>query len=109
MSNSLSAELHEKIRIKAYLLWEKAGCPSGDGSNFWDEAEKVIVRMAKLTEAKRAKAQAAKTVVKPKAKPAAKAVVDPALVPDAKDKKKKKKEKKDKSDKKKSEKKKDKK
>lgn len=107
MSNPLSAELHEKIRIKAYLLWEKAGCPGGDGSNFWSEAEAVILRMAKLNEAKKAKA----SLKAPAAKPEAKTAADPALSGEAKPEKKKKpkKEKPEKSDKKKSEKKKDKK
>ena len=27
------------VRERAYLLWEKAGYPSGDGVNFWIDAE----------------------------------------------------------------------
>lgn len=28
-----------RIRELAYLKWERAGCPPGDGVNFWCEAE----------------------------------------------------------------------
>jgi len=27
------------VRERAYLLWEKAGYPTGDGVNFWIDAE----------------------------------------------------------------------
>lgn len=30
------------VRKLAYSLWEKAGCPIGDGVNFWLEAEKTL-------------------------------------------------------------------
>ena len=33
--NAFEAE----IREKAYLLWEAAGCPPGDGVEFWLQAE----------------------------------------------------------------------
>lgn len=29
----------EKVRERAYYKWEQAGYPSGDGVNFWLEAE----------------------------------------------------------------------
>lgn len=32
----------DSIREKAYLLWEEAGRPEGDGSDFWIQAEKAI-------------------------------------------------------------------
>jgi hypothetical protein len=32
----------EQIRSRAYSLWEKAGCPEGDGVEFWLEAEKEL-------------------------------------------------------------------
>jgi hypothetical protein len=32
----------DKIRSRAYSKWEKAGCPPGDGINFWLEAEGEI-------------------------------------------------------------------
>lgn len=32
----------EKIRERAYLLWEEAGRPDGSGENFWLQAEKQI-------------------------------------------------------------------
>jgi hypothetical protein len=34
--------LHEEIRLGAYLKWEAAGKPSGDGTQFWIEAEKEL-------------------------------------------------------------------
>lgn len=30
------------IRERAYLLWEKAGSPPGDGINFWLQAEQEL-------------------------------------------------------------------
>lgn len=30
----------QAIREQAYLLWEQAGKPEGDGTDFWLEAEK---------------------------------------------------------------------
>lgn len=30
----------EAIRENAYYKWQAAGCPAGDGSEFWLEAEK---------------------------------------------------------------------
>ena len=32
----------DAVREKAYLLWEQAGYPEGDGSEFWLEAEKQL-------------------------------------------------------------------
>ena len=32
----------EAIRIGAYLRWDAAGRPGGDGSHFWLEAEKEL-------------------------------------------------------------------
>ena len=32
----------EKIRLCAYQKWERAGKPSGDGIQFWLEAEKEL-------------------------------------------------------------------
>ncbi len=34
----------EEIRVRAYLRWEAAGRPPGDGSNFWVEAEQEMTR-----------------------------------------------------------------
>ncbi len=33
----------EAIRENAYYKWQAAGCPAGDGSEFWLEAEKECV------------------------------------------------------------------
>ncbi|WAJ27264.1 DUF2934 domain-containing protein [Antarcticirhabdus aurantiaca] len=32
----------EAIRERAYLLWEKAGCPSGREHEFWAQASREI-------------------------------------------------------------------
>jgi hypothetical protein len=32
----------EKVREQAYYKWEQAGYPSGDGVNFWLEAEAEV-------------------------------------------------------------------
>ncbi len=32
-----------KIREYAYLLWEEAGYPEGDGVDFWVQAEQNVV------------------------------------------------------------------
>jgi hypothetical protein len=34
----------ENIRLRAYLKWEAAGKPDGDGSRFWLEAEEELLR-----------------------------------------------------------------
>lgn len=34
--------MEDRIRELAYLKWEAAGCPPGDGVNFWCEAEAEI-------------------------------------------------------------------
>lgn len=34
---------HEKISIRAYCKWEKAGKPYHEGNKFWDSAEREIV------------------------------------------------------------------
>ncbi len=31
--------IEERIRMRAYFKWQEAGCPSGDGSEFWLAAE----------------------------------------------------------------------
>lgn len=33
----------EAIRDLAYIKWEEAGCPSGDGHDFWLDAEREVV------------------------------------------------------------------
>jgi hypothetical protein len=37
-----SCKKEEAVRTLAYLKWEQAGCPEGDGSAFWLEAEKEL-------------------------------------------------------------------
>ena len=36
----------EEIRVLAYHKWLAAGCPSGDGQDFWLEAERELTRDA---------------------------------------------------------------
>ena len=35
---------HDDIRQRAYLKWEAAGRPHGDGSHFWAEAERELLQ-----------------------------------------------------------------
>lgn len=30
----------EQIQVRAYYLWQAVGCPCGDGSEFWFQAQK---------------------------------------------------------------------
>jgi hypothetical protein len=34
----------EEIRLRAYLKWEAAGKPTGDGVQFWVEAEQELLQ-----------------------------------------------------------------
>jgi hypothetical protein len=34
----------EEIQLRAYLKWEAAGRPAGDGVNFWLEAEQALLQ-----------------------------------------------------------------
>lgn len=34
----------EEIRHRAYLKWEAAGRPAGDGANFWIEAQRELLQ-----------------------------------------------------------------
>jgi hypothetical protein len=38
------AASEDQIRLRAYLLWEAAGRPAGDGAQFWLEAEQELRR-----------------------------------------------------------------
>lgn len=37
-------DLLEAIRVRAYFLWENAGCPEGGDIGFWDDARRQIER-----------------------------------------------------------------
>lgn len=41
--NGLSAS-EDRIRERAYLKWEAAGRPPGDGANFWIEAQQELMQ-----------------------------------------------------------------
>ena len=45
----------EEIRQLAYQKWEESGCPSGDGFDFWVEAEREV--MARMTSSEPARAK----------------------------------------------------
>jgi hypothetical protein len=34
----------DEVRLRAYLRWEAAGKPEGDGVKFWLEAEQELLR-----------------------------------------------------------------
>ncbi|MGD9853617.1 MAG: DUF2934 domain-containing protein [Planctomycetaceae bacterium] len=38
-STQIAATSEERIRERAYRCWEQAGCPAGDGIEFWLKAE----------------------------------------------------------------------
>jgi len=37
--------LEEEVRLQAYLKWEAAGRPPGDGADFWISAERELQRV----------------------------------------------------------------
>jgi hypothetical protein len=41
-SSEIPAMDEQKIRELAYLLWEEAGRPEGDGAEFWLKAESQL-------------------------------------------------------------------
>jgi hypothetical protein len=46
----MSGELcQNEIRDLAYAKWEQAGCPEGNGVDFWLEAEKELIACGKKT------------------------------------------------------------
>lgn len=44
MTTTTSPETEERIRERAYHCWEEAGCPVGDGVEFWLKAEAEIAQ-----------------------------------------------------------------
>ncbi len=42
VSKPSTAEMETAIRVKAYLIWEKAGKPHGRDVEFWNKAKKEI-------------------------------------------------------------------
>jgi len=41
-NQQLTESCEEAIRTLAHHQWEAAGCPAGDGVNFWLEAERKV-------------------------------------------------------------------
>ena len=48
-SQQTSIASEETIRERAHRKWEAAGCPAGDGTDFWLDAEKEV-RASPLTD-----------------------------------------------------------
>ncbi len=44
-------DVEERIRERAYILWEEAGCPDGSGEEFWFAAEAALRDQAPLEDA----------------------------------------------------------
>ena len=44
-SASAGNPLEDAIRLRAHSKWEAAGCPAGDGIDFWLEAERELQAM----------------------------------------------------------------
>lgn len=40
---SSASGAEERVRERAYHCWEEAGCPAGDGVEFWLKAEAELV------------------------------------------------------------------
>ena len=47
--NAALAPIPDEVRVRAYYKWVSAGCPSGDGSDFWFEAESELMNDAGMT------------------------------------------------------------
>lgn len=43
LPESKKPNINDAIRALAHLKWESAGCPEGDGTEFWYEAEREIL------------------------------------------------------------------
>ena len=37
-----TSDIEEQIKRRAFQLWEEAGCPEGDGTEFWLQAEREL-------------------------------------------------------------------
>jgi len=52
------AEWEQRIRERAYFLWQAEGCPEGRGTEFWDRAQALESEAATPTEGESAPASA---------------------------------------------------
>lgn len=50
----MNLDNEEKVRVLAYEIWEKAGCPEGDGVEFWLQAESELGNIPQCTGTKKA-------------------------------------------------------
>lgn len=48
-NNTTVKPTHEEIAAKAYLLWEKAGCPAGQDTKYWLQAENELLAASQST------------------------------------------------------------
>ena len=55
-----SAASEDRIRERAYHCWKEAGCPVGDGVEFWLKAEDELARKVPAPEANDGPSAAAK-------------------------------------------------
>jgi len=66
----MSADLEERIRERAYAIWQEAGCPQGCDQDHWLRAERELAATAKPAAKRRAgtaaKAPAGETGRKPR-------------------------------------------
>jgi hypothetical protein len=54
----MDAEWEQRIRERAYFLWQAEGCPEGRGAEFWDRARALEPEAAPPTEGESAPASA---------------------------------------------------
>jgi hypothetical protein len=56
--SDMDAEWEQRIRERAYFLWQAEGCPEGRGAEFWDRARALEPEPARPTEGESAPASA---------------------------------------------------
>jgi hypothetical protein len=47
----MKAVQHDMIRLRAYEIWERSGCPEGSDKEHWEQAEKELLDAAPESEA----------------------------------------------------------
>ncbi len=47
----MKAVQHDMIRLRAYEIWERSGCPEGLDKEHWEQAEKELLDAAPESEA----------------------------------------------------------
>ena len=80
---------NEHIRVAAYYLWQKAGCPNGMENDFWFQAQHQLYgsnlnnhkAQKSLSKSSSTKLANKKVSLKPAIKPALKQAIKPAVKP----------------------------